>query len=208
MKEAIDAPHLDPRIRQLTLDAVAVLEGQGATVEEVSIPMMTLSGLMNNSLGSPRAALHWKYLNERPEDYDVGVRRNTLLPALLPATVYQRALQLRSLLRAQVHAALDRFDVLLAPTYANFPPRIADTKSDLPSKEQIVEQMRRYGFHTTANYSGAPAMSVPMGFSEDGLPIGLHVMAKRFDEMAVFRAAHAFEQATPWHTMRPPYGDE
>ena len=83
-----------------------------------------------------------------------------------------------------MHAALNRFDVLLAPTYANFPPRIADTKSDLPSKEHIVEQMRRYGFHTTANYSGAPAMSVPMGFSEDGLPIGLHVMAKRFDEMA------------------------
>ena len=207
LKEAIDAPHLDPRIRQLTLDAVAVLEGQGATVEEVSIPMMTLSGLMNNSLGSPRAALHWKHLNERPEDYDVGVRRNTLLPALLPATVYQRSLQLRSLLRAQVHAALDRFDVLLAPAYANFPPRIADTKSDLSSKEDIVEQMRHYGFHTTANYSGAPAMSVPMGFSEDGLPIGLHVMAKRFDEMAVFRAAYAFEQATPWHTMRPPYGN-
>jgi len=42
------------------------------------------------------------------------------------------------------------------------------------------------------------------GFSDDGLPIGLHVMAKRFDETSIFRITHAYEQATPWHTMRPP----
>ncbi len=208
VKEAIDAPHLDPQIRRLTLDAVGVFESLGAVVSEVSMPLITLSGFINNALGSPRTALHWKHLNETPEQYDTGVRRYTILPALLPASSYQRALQLRALLRAQTLEALERYDVLLSPGYANFPPRIADMKSDPRSKEQAVEQMRRYGFHTPANYAGAPAMSVPMGFSEEGLPIGLHVMAKRYDEMTVFRAAHAFEQATLWHTMRPPYGDD
>ncbi len=208
IKEAIDAPHLDPRIRQLTLDAVGVLRSLGAEVEEVSMSLMTMTALINNALHSPRVALQWTHLNATPELYDAGVRRNTLISALVPAATYQRALQLRGRLRAQALGILERFDVTVAPAYAQFPPRIADTKSEPPTKEAAVEQMRKYGFHTPANYSGAPAMSVPMGFSDDGLPIGLHVMAKRFDETSIFRIAHAYEQATPWHTMRPPYGNE
>ena len=208
IKEAIDAPHLDPRIRQLALDAVGVLRSLGAEVEEVSLPLITMTALINNALHSPRVALQWTHLNATPELFDAGVRRNTLISALIPAATYQRALQLRSQLRAQALGILERFDVTVAPAYAQFPPRIADTKSEPPTKEAAVEQMRKYGFHTPANYSGAPAMSVPMGFSDDGLPIGLHVMAKRFDETSIFRIAHAYEQATPWHTMRPPYGDE
>lgn len=208
IKEAIDAPHLDPRIRQLTLDAVGVLRSLGAEVEEVSMPLITMTALINNALHSPRVALQWTHLNATPELYDAGVRRNTLISALIPAATYQRALQLRSQLRAQALGILEHFDVTVAPAYAQFPPRIADTKSEPSTKEAAVEQMRKYGFHTPANYSGAPAMSVPMGFSDDGLPIGLHVMAKRFDETSIFRIAHAYEQATPWHTMCPPYGDE
>ncbi len=207
VREAFDAPHLDPRIKQLALDAVRTLESLGAAVADASIPLMTLSGLINGAFGAPRAALHWRYLNDAPELYDVGVRRNTILPALLPASTYQRALQLRALMRAQTLEALARCDVLLAPAYAGFPPLIAAGKSDPPSKEAAVEQMRRYGFHTPANYTGAPAMSVPMGFSGDGLPIGLHIMAKPFDELAIFRAAYAYEQAAPWRAMRPPFGD-
>ncbi len=208
IKEAIDAPHLDPRIRQLALDAVGVLRSLGAEVEEVSLPLITMTALINNALHSPRVALQWTHLNATPELFDAGVRRNTLISALIPAATYQRALQLRAQLRAQALGILESFDVTVAPAYAQFPPRIADTKSEPPTKEAAVEQMRKYGFHTPANYSGAPAMSVPMGFSDDGLPIGLHVMAKRFDETSIFRIAHAYEQATPWHTMRPPYGDE
>ena len=208
VKEALDAPHLDPQIKRLALGAIAVLESLGAVVSEASIPHMTLSGLINGAFGSARAALHWPYLNEQPELYDTGVRRYTILPALLPASTYQRALQLRSVLRAQTLDALAGHDVLLSPAYPGFPPLIADTKSDPPSVEAAVEQMRRYGFHTPAPYAGAPAMSVPMGFSDGGLPIGLHIMAKPFDEPSVFRAAYAYEQAAPWRTMRPPYGDE
>jgi len=53
-----------------------------------------------------------------------------------------------------------------------------------------------------------PAISIPCGFSQDGLLIGLQIMAKRFDEEAVFRAAHAYEQDTAWHAMRPPAGNK
>lgn len=207
VKEAIDAPHLDSEIKKLTIDALDVLRSLGATVAEVSIPLMALSGLINGALGSPRSALHWRHLNESPNLYDTGVRRYTVLPALLPAVTYHRALQLRSLLRDQVLATFATFDALVTPGYPQFPPRIADTKADPVSKEQAVEQMRRYGFHTPANFAGTPAISVPMGFSANGLPVGIHIMGDRYDEMTVFTIGHAYEQMTRWHTVRPPFGD-
>ena len=67
--------------------------------------------------------------------------------------------------------------------------------------------MRRYGFHTPANFAGTPAISVPMGFSANGLPVGIHIMGNRYDEMTVFTIGHAYEQMTRWHTVRPPFGD-
>ncbi len=97
--------------------------------------------------------------------------------------------------------------MLISPAYPAPPPRIEDTKSPPRSKEQAVEQMRKFSYTAPANYAGLPAIAMPAGFSESGLPIGLQIMAKRFDEESVFRAAHAFESATPWHTMRPPFGD-
>lgn len=64
----------------------------------------------------------------------------------------------------------------------------------------------RFSPGAIATYAGIPALSVPCGFSKDGLPIGLQVMAKRYDEEAVFKAAYAYEEHTPWHAMIPPHG--
>jgi aspartyl-tRNA(Asn)/glutamyl-tRNA(Gln) amidotransferase subunit A len=208
VQEPVRSAHLDPEVKARVLEAVKVFERLGATVEEVSVPLMVEGGLINGALGSSRTALHWRYLTEAAADYDAGVRLYTVLPGLIPAALYQRALQLRSLLRAQVLAATERFDVLISPAYPAPPPRIEDTKSPPRSKEQAVEQMHKFSYTAPANYAGLPAISVPAGFSEKGLPIGLQIMAKRFDEESVFRAAHAFEVATPWHAMRPPVGDD
>ena len=61
--------------------------------------------------------------------------------------------------------------------------------------------------HTrTYNTNGFPAITVPCGFSDDGLPIGLQLAGRPFDEETVLRAAHAYQQATEWHTRRPPVG--
>ena len=75
------------------------------------------------------------------------------------------------------------------------------------TKAQALEEIRHFSFSTAAPIAGIPAISIPCGFSQDGLPIGLQIMAKRFDEEAVFRAAHAYEQETPWQAMRPPVGN-
>ena len=105
-------------------------------------------------------------------------------------------------------AACDRYDVILSPCQPTPPPRIEDTKKPLRSREEAEEDLRRFSFSNAAAIAGTPAISVPSGFTQDGLPIGLQIMARRYDEEAVFRAAHAYEQNTPWHNMRPPVGDE
>jgi Asp-tRNA(Asn)/Glu-tRNA(Gln) amidotransferase A subunit family amidase len=97
--------------------------------------------------------------------------------------------------------------VLVSPYQATPPPRIHDTKKPLASKQQALEEIRHVSFSTAAPFAGIPAISIPCGFTRDALPIGLQIMAKRFDEASIFRAAHAYEQDTPWHTRRPPVGN-
>ena len=208
VKETMEAAHLHPEVKAAVEEALRRFEGLGATVEEVSIPTITLSGVISGAGGSDRTALQWKHLMQSPDRYDAAARRFNLLPGLLPAVLYQRALQLRNLLRGQILEACQRYDVLLSPYQATPPPRIQDTKRPLASKEQALNEIWNFSFSNAAPFAGVPAISVPCGFTQDGLPLGLQIMAKRFDEEAVFRAAHAYEQDTPWHTMRPPVGDQ
>ena len=208
LKETMEAKHLHPEVKAAVEAAMRVFEDLGAILEEVSIPSIRLSGLVSGAGGSDRTALQWKHLMDSPDQYDVAARRFNLLPGLLPAALYQRSLQLRNLMRNQILEACQRYDVLLSPYQATPPPRIEDTKKPLTSKAQALDEIRNFSFSTAAPIAGIPAISIPCGFSQDKLPIGLQIMANRFDEESVLRAAHAYEQGTPWHTMRPPVGDQ
>ena len=208
IKETMEAAHLHAEVKAAFAEALRRFENLGATVEEVSIPTITLSGVISGAGGCDRTALQWRHLLQSPDQYDAAARRFNLLPGLLPAALYQRALQLRNLLRGQVLEACERYEVLLSPYQATPPPRIQDTKRPLASKEQALDEIWNFSFSNAAPFAGVPAISVPCGFTQDGLPLGLQIVAKRFDEEAVFRAAHAYEQDTPWHTMRPPVGDQ
>ena len=207
VKETMEAGHLNPEVKAAVEEALRRFEGMGATLEEVSIPGIRLSGIVSGAGGSDRTALQWKYLLDSPELYDAAARRFNLLPGLLPASLYQRSLQLRNLVRNQILETCERYDVLVSPYQATPPPRIEDTKRPLTSKAQALEEIRNFTFSTAAPIAGIPAISIPCGFSRDMLPIGLQIMAKRFDEESVFRAAYAYEQDTHWHTMRPPLGN-
>ncbi|HZA23381.1 MAG TPA: amidase, partial [Dehalococcoidia bacterium] len=206
VKEMLEAEHLHPEVKARVEEATRRFEALGATVEEISVPLVTLSNVISSMTGSDRTALQWTYLMQRPQDYDMATRRFSLLPALVPASLYQRVLQLRSLLRDQVLDACGRYDVLITPCQPTPPPLIEDTRQPLQSREAATADLRRFSFSNAAAIAGVPAISVPCGFTEDNLPVGLQIMARRFDEEAVFRAAYAYEQDTPWHTMRPPVG--
>jgi aspartyl-tRNA(Asn)/glutamyl-tRNA(Gln) amidotransferase subunit A len=173
-------------------------------VEEVSLPLLPLMAIVGAATGSERIAVQWSYLRARPREYDLAVRRASLVPGLLPAAVYQRAIQARSLIRAQILEACDRYDVLVSPARAIPPPTIEETKKPLRSKDEALRQLHHFSFSTPAALSATPAISVPCGFTKNGLPFGLQVIAKRYDEGSVLRVADAYERNTPWGTKRPP----
>ena len=85
VKETMEAAHLHPEVKSAVAEALRRFEGLGATVEEVSIPTITLSGVISGAGGSDRTALQWKHLMHSPEQYDAVARRFNLLPGLLPA---------------------------------------------------------------------------------------------------------------------------
>jgi len=208
LREGQEADFLNPEVKAAVADAAARFERMGATVGEASIPLLPISGMINGALGSGRIAQQWNWLRDRPQDYDDSVRLYSLLPALLPSSLYQRAMQMRAEMRRQTIEAMSGFDVIISAYAGDGPPRIDDTKKSPRSKEHALDQLRRFNFGSPATFSAMPGMSVPCGFTSSGLPIGMHIMGDRFDEESVFRAAHAYEQDTLWHTMHPPVGSQ
>jgi aspartyl-tRNA(Asn)/glutamyl-tRNA(Gln) amidotransferase subunit A len=193
-------------VRAAVLDAAEILRGLGATVDQVSLPRLPLAGAVFMAIAdSEGAGRHWKWLAERAVEYDAGTRRRLLTAGLIPTALYHQATQARALIRAEVLEALGRHDVLLAPTAPGTAPLIAQMQAPVTgSGEAAARFFTRRSYTTPFSLAGTPAISVPCGMSAAGLPIGLQIAGRPFDEATVLRAAWAYEQATPWHRKRPP----
>jgi aspartyl-tRNA(Asn)/glutamyl-tRNA(Gln) amidotransferase subunit A len=196
----------NPEMRDGVLAATKMLAGLGAVVEEVSLPLVPRAGAAFMAIcDSEGAARHLQTLRTRPGDYDEGTRRRLLTAALLPAGLVHKAQQARAQIRAQIHEALERYDVLVAPSAPRPAPTIANYTAPITSKAQAITHFfTRRSFPTPASLAGAPAMAVPCGFSTGGLPLSLQIIGRRFDDATVLRVGHAYERATDWHTRIPP----
>lgn len=196
----------DAETRAAVLAAADELRTLGASVEELSLPLVPHAGAVFMALAdSEGAGMHQPWLRTRAGDYDVGTRRRLLAATLLPAAAYHQATRARVLIAREVLAALERFDLLLAPTQPGPAPSIASGRARVSSKENAGGRFfTRRSYTTPFNLAATPAISVPCGFTRAGLPIGLQLAGRRYDEATVLRAAWAYEQATPWHQRRPP----
>jgi aspartyl-tRNA(Asn)/glutamyl-tRNA(Gln) amidotransferase subunit A len=206
VSELTAGPETDREVRDAVLAAVAQLARLGLAVDEVSLPPVAHAGAAFMAIcDSEGAARHLDWLRTRPGDYDQGTRRRLLAAGLIPATLVQKAQQARALVRAQLLAALERFDVLLAPTSHRPAPAIAAFTAPITSKAEAAARFfTRRSFTTPASLAGAPALAVPCGFSAAGLPLSLQIVGRRFEDATVLRVGHAYEQATDWHRRRPP----
>ena len=115
--------------------------------------------------------------------------------------MYYKAQKLRHLLRQQILEALSRVDVLVMPTSPA--PRIP-ARPGINSKEDALSRISGVrSFTGPFNLAGVPALSVPCGYTSDGLPISLQLAGRPLGEETLLRLAYAYEQSTPWHTRRP-----
>jgi len=195
-----------PEVRAAVEAAAGRLRGLGAVVEPVSLPTLPLAGAAFMAVCDPEAAAsHQRWLRERPQDYDRATRRRLYTASLLPAVLHHQATRARARIRREVLDALGRHDLLLSPAASIPAPPIAREAEPVTSKEVAAKRFFGHRSHSTpASLAGVPALSVPCGFSSEGLPLGMQLAGRPFDEATVLRAAHAYEQATDWHTRRPP----
>jgi aspartyl-tRNA(Asn)/glutamyl-tRNA(Gln) amidotransferase subunit A len=202
-KEYLDSP-LDPQISQAVRDAVSLLETMGAVVTEVSFPMFSESQAISSTILMAEAAASFRDLlaSDGGSMYP-PVRLRFEAGLFVSAVDYLRAQQARSLFDRQTRQLLEQVDLLAGPSEPVTAPKLLATK--VQAGDQTVGTVAALTQYTRPyNITGSPAISVPCGFSDAGLPYSLQLAGRPFDEPTVLRAAHAYEQATEWHKRRPP----
>ncbi len=193
-----------PDVATAVTDSLSVLAGQGAGIVEVALPdqarMNALSTIVTRAEG---ATIHRKWLLERRDDYSPQVRRRMEMGLLLPATRYLEALSLRArFLDAFASDVFRHCDVVLLPTVPMPAPTLAEL--DVGDSDALPAMLQRLtGFTRPMNYLGLPALSLPAGFSAEGLPMGLQLVGRPFAEATLFAAGAAYQRATTWHERAP-----
>lgn len=190
---------LDPEVGALVEQAFRELERLGARLVTVELPTFRLALPAGFTILMVEAAQpHRRWLAERPDEYTDGTRRLLELGLLLPAAHLQAAHRARAAMREDVRAAFRaaRLDALLTPTLPI---------TSMPLDAMVVERdlPRLIPYTLPWNLTGQPALSVPCGFTRAGLPAGLQVVGRPFDEAMIFRIGHAYQQATAWHRQQP-----
>jgi len=200
--EFMESDLVEPRVRQTVSDSFATLGELGATVEEVSIPLSMDAGVASAVLLAVEPALAQQdWIKDQLQDYGHDVRILLLTGSLLPAQAYYKAQKLRTMLRQQVLGFLEKYDVLVLPTSGKSAQPL---EQDPPVTSKETASRLAFLFTRIFNLASCPAMSVPCGFDDRGMPVGLQIGARPGAEETIFKVAHAYEQATAWHTMRPP----
>lgn len=186
----------DPEVRSAFEQACRVVEDLGAELVPLRLsPLDTYVGCGRLILQAEGFAVHEEWLRSRIADYGMRGRTRLLPGAFLSASDYIRAQQMRTLLAREFTVAMAGVDAALCVSSLE-PPCVIDD-------EAVVDRTYDRQARTPFNLTGTPAISVPMGFSRSGLPIGLQVLGKAFEEAMVYRVAHAYEGATGWHLQRP-----
>ncbi|SUZ78020.1 uncharacterized protein METZ01_LOCUS30874 [marine metagenome] len=205
IQERMDSPNLDPEFRETVAKAISVLGELGASSKDVSIPLAPNAGALTMSiLNVEWANLHRPLFEPNFDELDHNNKIRFLTGSIIPAQAYYKAQKIRAVLRQQILDALEEVDVLVLPTGPVTAPPV-ESVPGIESKEHSLTGLAgRISFTGPFNLAGTPAISVPCGFSAAGMPMGLQIVGKPFDEETVLRVAHAYEQNTDWHNRRAP----
>jgi aspartyl-tRNA(Asn)/glutamyl-tRNA(Gln) amidotransferase subunit A len=196
-------PPPDPELKTLAEAALAELERLGAILVEVGLPSMRLALPAASTIMTAEAAVaHREWLRDRPDDYTDETRRFLELGLISPPAQLQAAYRAQSALRADVHALFRE-----AHLHALVMPTMACTA--MPIEELVVARDMPRLIQYTCPWSliGQPALSIPCGFTSPGLPAGLQIIGRPFDESMVLRIGYTYQQATGWHNVRPPVAE-
>jgi aspartyl-tRNA(Asn)/glutamyl-tRNA(Gln) amidotransferase subunit A len=197
-------------VRQAFDAALRTLESLGMKLELISIPHMDLvTTVFACTMRFEDIAPHDRYLRTRPRDYSPRLLYNQISALTIPETTYQVAQKVRRLICREFEEALAKVDLIVTPTMPITAPSLEDCDRGYAEIDgrSVPLQDSRGNFLTLFtipfNLTGLPAVSVCCGFSSAGLPIGLQLIGRPFEEGEILRAAQIYEQAVGYYKKRP-----
>ena len=199
--------NLDPAVDQAVNKALVVLGELGAELTPIDVPdMEEFNSVGELILAAEATSVHSNRLQERREDFGDDVRALLEQGETVLATEYLEAQKRRRELVRDFNRLFGEVDVIAVPTAPIAAPRIgAGTVSAGALSVEVRQAVTR--LVRAVNLGGWPTLSVPCGFTPDGLPIGLQLMGNRFEEEGLLEVGHAYQQVTEWRRRQPPlYG--
>jgi aspartyl-tRNA(Asn)/glutamyl-tRNA(Gln) amidotransferase subunit A len=186
---------LDPQVSEAVDRALGVLSDLAASTRDVELPALPQA----RPVAVESYAYHADLLDESRELYDPSTLARIEPGAEVPAAEYAEALYRLKLVRKAIARVFDDVDLLVTPTLPILPVEIEAARESPREATQIL-------IRNTAPFNsyGIPAITVPCGFSREGLPVGLQICGRALGEVDVLALAHAYEQATDWHERTPP----
>ena len=190
------SPDVDPEVLSVVEKGLVVLQELGANLEEVTIPSLAYVRAANAVIMLSEAyAFHERNLSTRPNDFgDIG-RARFRIGGLASSRDYIQAQRVRQVIKREFAEIFQLVDVLATPTVTQ--PAAAFQGYD------VTGALGGASFAAPFNVTGLPAISVPAGFTESGLPVGMQIAGKPFDEPTVLRVAHTYERYARWFERRP-----
>ena len=215
------AAGLQPEVEQAVRTGIGELEKAGAVVTDVSLPRndyavaayyIIAAAEASSNLArydgmryGPRAEardLTATYMKSRAQGFGQEVKRRIMLGTYVLSAgyydaYYLKAQKVRTLLKQDMESVLEKCDAIVAPTCPTTAFKVDEMTHD-PLRMYLSDILT-----ISVNLAGLPAMSVPCGFDDAGLPIGMQIIGKHFDEGTLLRLGFAYEQATEWHARKP-----
>jgi len=197
---------LDDDVRRLVEAAAKRLESAGARIEEVSLPRLASAIDTATNLVVAEASHYHEsqgYYPARAAEYGDDVRAHLARGHELRAVDYLRAVESRREVQEDFLAAFEHVDAIVAPTSPIPAPRIGESEVRIAGEGGTGVRAELLRLTRPANLTGNPAISVPCGFTAEGLPVGMQLIGPPWSEARLLAIALAYEEATQWHTRHP-----
>jgi aspartyl-tRNA(Asn)/glutamyl-tRNA(Gln) amidotransferase subunit A len=194
---------LDSEVAGILEATIAVLKREGAKVVQVELPdQRQLTAACQLVLAVEAAAFHKRWMIERPQDYGPQVLMRLQNGLAVPGVSYLEAVRWRGPALSAYLAAVAGVDAVIAPVAPVAAPTIAESDvGNSPDAEAVIQRLTR--FTRPINYLGLPSLAIPSGFTREGLPVGMQLIGRSFDEAVLLRIGAAFQRVTDFHDRAP-----
>ena len=200
LKVGVPANHyfdvVDPEVETAVRRAIETMGELGAEVREVRLETLQHADLLRVAASAEGYVIHEPYLADHSDEFSPALLHRYLAAGFISAADYIRSLKLQRLVQEDFARTFEEVDFLVTPTNPTAAPRIGAQAATVAIRNTQI-----------SNATGLPTMSVPCGFTAGGLPIGLQLIGRAFEETLLYRVASMYEQVSPSTGRHPAIAD-